>query len=193
MFKKFIALAAIPAVALGIAAGSASAASNPGLHDGNMADAIPSVWSPATGYPSYNYYWSNISADVTSSTTTNSQWVIKTDTMVLTVNDGTYGGWKTTFTFQQKTPVAPVQNRQASSTGTVTDVTPYGTSSESFTAPVGTVAPWSVGPATDLSPNGNVQWDPFNIAAKVIGDTQHDIVYVQGGQNTVLFMPYFGA
>lgn len=176
--KKTIIRLAVAAAAVAtvgaLTAGVASAGTTQSGHDNTMADADPRIAD--------NYYMATTSADYSQTKTTNAQWTILNSTLALTYNP--YGsGWITTFTFTQKTPVTPVGSRQAASFGTVTHTTPYGTSTESFEVPAGTVAPWTVTPA------GNVVVDPYSPAAKAISVTQVAMVYEHGGQNAAYWFP----
>jgi hypothetical protein len=91
-------------------------------------------------------------------------------------------GWVTTFAFTQKTAANPAKAHQASSFGTVTNTTTYGTSTESFIEAAGTAAPWKV-------VNGNVVVDPYSNNADTLFNATWTMVTEHGGQNAAYSFP----
>ena len=165
MKKIILGLVAAAAVAapLALSAAPANAGTNIAEHDQTVG------------------YQDTFNADYSQTKTTNGQWTIVNSTLVVKVNTG-YEGWVTTITFTQKTPVAPVGNRVPSSTGTVTHVTPYGTGSQSFTAPVGSAAPfWYEG--------GNLVTDWSSPAGAAIRGAQDAIFNANNMANTAYWLP----
>ncbi len=124
------------------------------------------------------------SADFRQTTTTNANWRIVTTTLVVDSEKADGVGGIVTFVYNEKTPVAPVQNRVASATGTVTHWTIYGTSTNTFVAPAGTPAPFSfVG--------GKVVADQYSPAAMPIKMAQWNMLQA-GGQNAGYWIPANG-
>jgi hypothetical protein len=185
MRKIILGLVASAALATGILAAAPANAAGTGTsgHDTTMADAIPSLWSPATGFENGNTYWASSSADYSSNTTSNSQWAsITTDS--LTVFYGDYGNtWYSTFVVTDKVPVTVAPNRQPSTTVAVTNTTPYGTSTRTVTLPLGTDAPWTI-------EGGNVVLDPYSNVADAIYNAQYAMAY-GGGQNAGFWFPAY--
>src|SRR5579871_2049816 len=119
---KLLGGASLAMAALGMAGGTAVASNGSGS---------PSPTVCAAVNAGYNGCF-------TQNTVVNKNWTIVNSTLSVT---GSYG-WVSTFTFTQKTPMRG--GLTASSTGTVTDITEYGTSTESFTAVAGSAAPFGV-------------------------------------------------
>jgi hypothetical protein len=170
--KLILGLAATAAIAAPLAmAAPAEAAVTASGSDSSMADAIPGFTD--------NYAQSH--AEYSTSVTTNNQWVITTNTLK-TFYEPYNSSWVATFTFTTKVPVAPVQNHVASTSGTVTHTTGYGTTTEAYSVPNGTTTPWSI-------VGTNVVIDPSSAAARAIRDTQEAIVYQHAGQNAAYWFP----
>lgn len=124
------------------------------------------------GYQDANY------GCVSVTTVDNANWTIVNSTLTVQAAPGFgYGGWVDTFTYTQKTGKGSHAG-QSSSTGTVTDTTPYGTSTAPFTDTTGTQAPFSF-TGGQVATN-----DDYAIA-----HAQYDMVYFNGGQNAYWFYP----
>jgi hypothetical protein len=175
--RKILAVAALAAVSTVGLAGTANAATTKAAtpapvtaHDDFMGDAT-AVFN--------NYVEST--GDYNQTVTTNPNFQFTTTTLKTTYTP--YGGgWTTTFTFVQKHSLDGSKKDEA--TGTVTHTTPYGTTTKAFTAPAGSVAPFSL-------VGDNITVDPYSAAAETIRATQNAIVYVDGGQNAAYWFPTY--
>ncbi len=132
------------------------------------------------------------SACLTQNIVVNKNWTIADSTLTVT---GSYG-WVSTFTFEQKTPMRA--GITGFSSGTVTDTTEYGTSTEAFMAAAGATTPFGLAPAGGYTlingttvPAGNIWADNgsyYYLPTTSYGGysmlaAQIDLVYNQGGQN----------
>ena len=165
LYAKLAALASVPAVALGVGLAAAAPASAGTQGPGGC---------QTFGYQGADY------GCVSQTIVDNANFRIVQTTLTVQAAPGSgYGGWVDTFTYQQKTGTGS-HIGEASSTGTVTDTTPYGTSTVSFTDTPGTSTPF--------------YWDSTSASLVVnddyaIAHAQYDMVYFHGGQNACFFYP----
>lgn len=162
---RLAALASVPAVALGVGLAAAIPASA-----GSSGPDGCSVF----GYQGADY------GCVSVTTVDNANWRIVNATLTVQAAPGFgYGGWVDTFTYQQKIGQGS-HTGEESSKGTVTDTTPYGSSTASFTDTPGHPVPFKF----DTNTNSVVINDNDPIA-----HAQYAMVYYNGGQNAYFWYP----
>ena len=169
-----LALAAAPANAAttvtGVIAGT----------DPTMADAID-------GFP--NHYWAHQTAQYAQSVTTNDSFRITNSVIKV---DEYNGGWLTSITFAKKVPLNSADaSKKPSLGGTITNRTPYGTSTTTWSVPTASAAdvPWTI---VGSGSERNVVLDPYSAAADAIfAATVQHVYYEAGAQNAAFWFPAF--